>query len=140
RPAAPVRPAVPSVPAGASSSAIEEATATTQEAAAVDDDNLVMVPAPSAEVLAHTHHAAPMHAPRLATIKSLDARRTVIPILLTIAAVLVATSTLRLVTSPNTPLSTLPRWIAWAGYTVAGFLFAVAILNVLYVRNDLSRA
>jgi hypothetical protein len=140
RPASPIRPAVPSLPVSPSSSAIEDATAATQEAAAVNDDDLVMIPAPSAEVFAHTHHAAQTHAPRLATIKSLDARRTVIPILLTIAAVLVATSTLRLLTSPNTPLSTLPRWIAWAGYTIAGLLFAVAILNVLYVRNELARA
>src|SRR5690348_2410352 len=140
RPSGPIRPAVPSLPTGASSSAIEEVTAATQEAAAVDDDDLVMVPAPSAEVLAHTHHAAPLHAPRLATIKSLDARRTVIPILLTIGAVLIATSTLRLFTSPNTPLSTLPRWIIWAGYAVAGLLFAVAFLNILYVRNELARA
>src|SRR5690349_10995964 len=115
RPAAPIRPAVPSAPAVPSSTSIDHAAPIAQEPAIADDDDLVIVPAPSSEVLAHMRHAAPIHAPRLSTIKSLDARRTVIPILLTIAAVLVATSTLRLFTSPNTPLSTLPRWIAWAG-------------------------
>lgn len=105
------------------------------------DDDAVMVPAPAMETLGHIHTkpTSPHHA-HLPTIKSVEARRTVIPVLLTCGSLLVIAATMRLVTSPDTPLRSLPPWMSWAGYALGVLLWGVALINMFSVRKELQRA
>ncbi len=104
------------------------------------DDDAVMVPAPSMETLGHVHtKPATTHRAHLPTIKSVEARRTVIPVLLTCGLLLFIAATMRLVTSPDTPLRSLPPWMSWAGYALGMLLWGVALINMFSVRKQLQR-
>lgn len=104
------------------------------------DDDAVMVPAPSMDTLGHVHNKpAAAHHAHLPTIKSVEARRTVIPVLLTCGLLLFIAATMRLLTSPDTPLRSLPPWMSWAGYALAVLLWGVALINMLSVRKELQR-
>ena len=153
RPQAPMRPQTPALPQ--SDPAVEPTVAPSSDwlsspelpssgmaEIVTTDDDAVMVPAPAMETLAHVHTKpdAAHHRPHMPAIKSVEARRTVIPVLLTCGLLLVIAATMRLVTSPDTPLRSLPPWMSWAGYALGGLLWGVALINMFSVRKDLQRA
>lgn len=152
RPQAPTRPQTPAIPGSeppaqpnvAPSSdwlSSPELPSSGMAEIVTTDDDAVMVPAPSPESLGHVHtKPTAAHHAHLPTIKSVEARRTVIPVLLTCGLLLVIAATMRLVTSPDTPLRSLPPWMSWAGYALAVLLWSVALINMFSVRKELQRA
>jgi len=153
RPQAPMRPQTPGLPqsdTAAPPSAIPssdwlsspELPSSGMAEIVTTDDDAVMVPAPAMETLGHVHTKpdATHHRAHLPTIKSVEARRTVIPVLLTCGLLLVIAATMRLVTSPDTPLRSLPPWMSWAGYALGLLLWGVALINMFSVRKELQRA
>jgi hypothetical protein len=97
------------------------------------------IPAAPFETLGRVNRSASAPHVHLPSLKSLAARRTIIPILLTVGLMLMVSATMRLMVSQDTPLSTLPTWAAPAGYVMGGLLLAVAVINMLQVRSELSR-
>lgn len=130
RPAVPpqLRPLEPAAPAQ-----VEEP----QPDFAVYDDDSVIVPAPPIDALAQTHH----HAARAKRqyLRSISARRTFIPVLLTVGVMLIVAATVRYFVGEDAPLATLPKWSSVAGYAAGGLLLIVALLNMLQVRSELAR-
>jgi len=151
RPQAPMRPQTPGLPQSdpaAPPSAVPSDWLSSPELPSsgmaeivTTDDDAVMVPAPAMETLGHIHSKpTTTHHAHLPTIKSVEARRTVIPVLLTCGLLLVIAATMRLVTSPDTPLRSLPPWMSWAGYALGLLLWGVALINMFSVRKELQRA
>ena len=73
-----------------------------------DEDDETSMPAPDADVFAPRHHAAR----RAAVYQTLEFRRTLIPILLTCGALLIAFASARHLVGPDSPLADLPPWMA----------------------------
>ena len=153
RPQAPMRPQIPGLPQSdpATQSIVApssdwlsspELPSSGMAEIVTTDDDAVMVPAPAMETLGQVHAKldAAHHRPHLPTIKSVEARRTVIPVLLTCGLLLFIAATMRLVTSPDTPLRSLPPWMSWAGYALGVLLWGVALINMFSVRKELQRA
>ena len=101
----------------------------------IDDDDQVIVPAPSADVFMHqgarTANARPVAQ------KHLTLRRTFIPILLTAGFLLFVLGVLRFVWQDNNPLLGLQPWLVALMFLFALALWALAALNVLAVKHQL---
>ena len=104
-----------------------------EPAASFDDDDAMSMPAPSMEYLGHAPHiiAHPKRTPGRA---SSGLRSTLIPVLITTAALMMAAAVLRFIVHPDAPLSAMPVWLALvlAGGGVA--FIAVAVMYVIQGR------
>src|SRR5579884_4119663 len=101
------------------------------EAPPVDEDDAVIVPPPPASAF------LPYRTPAVAGKRtgSLTLRRTVIPILLTCGVILLVLGTMPFFLSTDNPLSALPRWISLALWGTGLFLLALAVVNMLAVKQ-----
>jgi hypothetical protein len=105
----------------------------------VEDDDSVIVPAAPEEYLGHQQHASPRDRHALLLAKSLEARRTAIPILLVSGAVLALAGVLKFVVPEASPLHDFPDWMGFVFFGVAAPLLALGILNMLQVRSELMK-
>jgi hypothetical protein len=150
RPSSPVQPArtqparAPS-PASASSAAaaaaggggfVADDTETT-DVQPVDEDDRVVVPAARLSALGHQPHHRP-RAARVPMFKTLQFRRTAIPILLTTGLILLAVVGLKFVVHPDSALAALPSGMIAALVGAAAVLMLVALLNMAQVRRQLA--
>jgi membrane associated rhomboid family serine protease len=103
------------------------------------DDDSVIVPPPPKEFLAHAT-AAPSR-PQIALLqtKSLEARRTAIPVLLTSGVIFAVAGALRFVMGDESPLADFPAWMSFALFALAGVCLCIAILNMVQVRAQLAQ-
>lgn len=120
RPAAPV---LPSQPAG------------DPRSQPIDDDDRVIVPAPSADVF--LHHATSPSARRTPA-RSLSLRRTLIPVLLTAGLILFVLVLLRFLWQDNNPLAGLQPWLISIMFVFALVLWGLAAVNMLAVKHQLA--
>lgn len=103
----------------------------------VEGDDSVIVPAAPMEYLAHSAPARPRIA--MLQAKSLEARRTAIPVLLTAGVMFLIAGALRFVVGEESPASDLPIWMSVVLFALAAALVTAGIFNMLQVRNDLAR-
>jgi type IV secretory pathway VirB10-like protein len=109
-------------------------SAGSESADAVDDDDSVIVPAPEASVFmprAKPTTSAEVRA-AIARRKSLNLRRTLIPILLTLGVITLVFGSMKFFSGPDSMLANIP------GYMPIILLIAAAVLLVLAVFNMLS--
>jgi hypothetical protein len=104
----------------------------------VEDDDSVNVPAAPMEYLGHAR-AAPQHK-RIAmmTTKTLEARRTAIPILLVCGFMFALAGVLKFVVGDESPISDFPIWMPIMLFVLAGASIIIAVLNMLYVSKTLA--
>ena len=100
----------------------------------IEDDDRVIVPAPSAEVFTHRGSGA---AARTSSRKSLSLRRTFIPILLTAGFILFTLGVLRFLWQGNNPLLGLQPWLVALMFVFALALWGLAALNMLAVKHQI---
>lgn len=72
--------------------------------------------------------------------KSIDARQTAIPVLLVSGFMFVVAGALKFVVGEESPISDFPVWMSIALFAVALVLIAIAVLNMLHVRQFLAGA
>lgn len=120
------RPAAPALP---------QQAAQPIETEVIDDDDRVIVPAPSADVF--MHHGSSAAVARASAHKSLSLRRTFIPILLTAGLILFALGVLRFLWQGNNPLLGLQPWLVAVMFVFAAALWALAAVNMLAVKHQL---
>ena len=109
------------------------------EAAAAADDDVMMMPAPSSDYLAHVSHA-PAYPRRSPAARSAGWRLTMVPVLVTCAALMLAAVVLKFVVNPDAPLALMPLWLVGILAAAAVVFVAVAVLNVLQARRPASTA
>ena len=73
------------------------------------------------------------------TAKSLEARRTFIPILLTTGVMFFLAGVSKFIVGDQSPIADYPAWMPIALFSLAGTLLIVAILNMLQVRSQMAR-
>jgi hypothetical protein len=120
-------PAIPADPSDISSSL----------ANVIDDDDAVIVPAPTADVFAH--HPAPVRAPRTPFYARLSFRRTIIPILLTMGVALPGCAVWWLSQDEDSPARALGLKFPLTFALVGLVLLALGIVNMLHVRHDMEQ-
>lgn len=100
-----------------------------------DPDDEVLAPAVDPSMLGHLPHR-PHHA-----LKGfgLDAKRTMIPILLTCGVLLLASGVLKFVTGPDSPFAALPIGMVVAAWLLGAALLGSAAVLMLGVRAELLR-
>jgi membrane associated rhomboid family serine protease len=105
----------------------------------VTGDDSVIVPAAPKELLAHAT-AAPSR-PQVALLqpKSLEARRTAIPVLLTTGVIFAVAGALKFILGDESPLADFPLWMPVALFALSGVCLTVAILNMMQVRAMLAQ-
>lgn len=136
RPAAPVNPGVKIPPPAGITAALPPTTAFVSDVppAGVDDDDAVIMPAPSVEYLAHQPHHAPVPT-RSPAERTVRFRATVIPIMLTGGLLMVAAAVLKYTVAPDAPLAAMPTWSAFLLLLTGAALLVVAGLNVAQARK-----
>ena len=97
----------------------------------------MIVPAAPMSAFTYTPSHKPA-APKLPFYKTLNFRQTVIPILLTCGVMLLVMASLKFVVNPDSPLAALPGWMPVVLVVIAAGLLAVAVLNMLQVRQQLA--
>lgn len=103
----------------------------------VEDDDSVIVPAAPEEYLGHQQHTPGRSRHALLQAKSLEARRTAIPILLVSGMVLALAGILKFVVPEASPLHDFPDWMGFVFFGLAAPLLALGVLNMLQVRAEL---
>jgi hypothetical protein len=101
----------------------------------VDDDDAMLMPAPSIDYLAHHPHQ-PAHPKRASVSKSPAFRQTVIPVLLTTGALMLVAVVLKWVVHPDAPLAAMPTWMVVLLVVSGIAILAVAGLNVIQVQRQ----
>ena len=129
-------PAAPPLTPANAPAAPAEFVQTEVEVAAHDD--AVAMPAPSADYLAHRPHV-PAHTRRHSA-GSTGVRATLIPVLLTIGVLLLATAVLKYLVHPDAPLAAVPTWLAVVLAVGGVALAGVAVLNGIQVRRAAAEA
>lgn len=122
-PAGPLRPSAPAVPTPAPVCDTE----------VVDDDDRVIVPAPSVDVFMHHGSASARRSAK----RGSSLRQTFIPILLTSGFILMALGVLRFVWPGDNPLASIPPWLVAILFGFALALWGLAAMNMLAVKHDL---
>ncbi len=109
-------------------------------AAAVDlataDDDAVIVPPPDVEVFIPKSTSSR----RSALYQTLQFRRTVIPILIVCSLLLISIATAKAFVGPDSLLSDLPSWLAPVLFSTGLVLLALAVLNMISVKQQLDRS
>lgn len=134
RSASPSRPASPG-PARPAAPTVPTPNVHDPQARAIDEDDRVIVPAPSADVFRPRGLAA---STSRAPGRALALRRTLIPILLTAGVILVALGLLRLLWQTDNPLAGLPAWLVAVMFVFALVLWGLAAVNMLAVKHQLA--
>jgi len=119
----------------------EHAAPTTGEpdAPIYDDGDAVIVPAPSAEYLAHTHPTVPGRAPAMANYQKLDYKRTMIPILLSVGVCMVGLGVTKWLFGEDTKLGNMPIWAPFVLFFFALVSWVFGVLMMLQVKNALDQ-
>ena len=103
----------------------------------IDDDDAVIVPAPTADVFAH--HPAPVRAPRQPFYMRMSFRRTIIPILLTMGVALPGCAVWWMMQDEDSPARGLGIKFPLTFTFVGLVLLALGIVNMLHVKQELRR-
>jgi hypothetical protein len=102
----------------------------------VDEDDAVIVPAAPLSYLGHDQHAHhPSHAVVSKAVKAQHFRQTMIPLLLTTGALLLATAVLKYMVHPDALLARLPGWLTVVLAVAAVLVLGVAGLNIAQARR-----
>jgi hypothetical protein len=104
----------------------------------VDDDDAVIVPAPTPDVFLPKHHPAPPARARL--LASLALRRTLIPILLTSGLMLPALGIMWFMTGEESPFRKPGLGMPVTLITVGVVLLILGLVNALYVKHQLQQS
>jgi hypothetical protein len=116
---------------------IDAAQDETTDVQPVDEDDRVIVPAaPLSAFGPKPNYRA--STPAVPLFKTLGFRRTAIPILLTTSILMLAVAALRFVVDPDSVLALLPAWTPLALTFAAVLFLAVAVLNMMQVRQQLA--
>lgn len=103
----------------------------------IEGEDAVNVPAAPMEYLGHARvQASHAHMPKLLA-KSMEGRRTAIPVLLVSGLMFAVAGALKYVVGEDSPISDFPAWMSISLFAVAAVLIAVAVLNMLQVRQQL---
>jgi len=124
---APMTPARPSAPRADAPAALSSVSS--------EDDDAVIVPPPDASAFAARRGTALEQA-----LRSLHTRRMMIPILLTCGVLLPAIASLKWLASPVSVFALLDTWIAVGMALLGVVLLALAVMNMLQVRDQLRAA
>jgi hypothetical protein len=114
-------------------------TADPDASAIIDDDDSVIVPAPDTSVFTprpKIRSSAETRA-RAAARRSLEFRRTLIPILLTCAVVMLGFASLKFIVGPDSTLTLTPTWAPVLLAAAAGILLALAVVNMISVKANM---
>ena len=100
----------------------------------------MIVPAAPLSALGPRPHPVTAPSAAVAAARALSRRRTVIPVLLTGALLLLVTAALKFVVDPDAPLAGLPVWVPFGLIVLAAVILGVAGLNMAQVRKQLAAA
>jgi hypothetical protein len=126
--APPLPPAPASAPAGDSEIIDDEVR---------PEDDAMLAPAPDPSMLAHP---LPYRPSPIRRGLSIDAKRTLIPVLLTTGLLLLLFGALRFVMGPDSPYAKMPNWLT-ALVAVAGLvMLAGAVFTMFLVQHELERS
>lgn len=100
------------------------------------DDDVVIAPAPDPQALSHVA-AASVARPRR-HLRQMTTQRTLIPILLTIGALLIITGSLRFVAGEDAAIGGLPSSLSLALMIGGALVLGTGVLNMFYVRAVLA--
>jgi hypothetical protein len=135
RAAAPLTPGVsrPAAPAGAPHPGTPDLTTGIQP---IDEDDAVVVPAAPLSALGpHARPAVRRHSRSAASAQKF--RQTIIPILVTLGALMFVTAALKYVVHPDAPLAALPGWVALVLVGGGVVLMLLAVINMIQgTRQD----
>lgn len=134
----PVRPERPSAPPTANQPQQPTELSPAEYLSSVSDvdDDYVFAPPPDAEAFAQLPAATAARRPQI--IKRMTAQRTLIPVLLTLGALMIFTGTLRFVAGEASTVGGLSLPFSVALLLVGLLVLVTAILNILYVRAHLA--
>jgi hypothetical protein len=104
----------------------------------MEDDDAVIVPAPDPAVFVHC--PAPRPPVRVHRVQTLEFKRTIIPILLTLGVVCPALALVGLLAPPTSPLSVLRSgWFAGPFVLIGVLNLALAVVTMLQVKHELEQ-
>ena len=102
----------------------------------VEGDDSVTVPAPPLEYLGHRPAAhAPSARMQIMQARSLEGKRTAIPVLLTAGMLFIIAGTLKFLVGPESPLYDFPIWMPLVLFGLSIPMLTLAALNMLQVRS-----
>lgn len=104
----------------------------------VEDDDSVIVPAAPMEYLGHARVAPQQKRIGMLRTKSVEARRTAIPILLVCGVMFALGGTLKFVVGDESPISDFPIWMPIVLFVLALGSISIAVLNMLQVGKLLA--
>lgn len=118
-----------------------ESAAEEQQRVVLDDDDSVIMPASDAtDFVQHPRRSARRpggSSTRSAVYQTVEFRRSIIPILLTCGVLTIIFGTLKFALGPDSPLADLPVWLPIALFITGALLLALAVFNMLSVRQSL---
>lgn len=100
---------------------------------------MLAVPPPPMESLAVIEHAAPRRRPHLPLVKSINNRRTVVPIFLTVGFFLVLGGVIKFFVGEDSPMHDFPTWVPLALIGLGLASWSIAVLNMLAIRTKLAQ-
>jgi len=104
-------------------------------ATAYDDDDAVIMPAPSAEYLGHVPHAPAALRRPTGGGASAFLRDALVPVLLTCALLMLAAAALKFVVHPDAPLALMPPWLTGVLVLAAVVFVAAGVMNIVLSRR-----
>jgi hypothetical protein len=110
------------------------------DAAVIDDDDAVIVPPPDPSVFEYSSKATADMRAKVARQKSIDFRRTLIPILLTCGVLLIIFGSLKFVSGPDSVLTDLSIGIPIGLFVMAIILLALAAVNMISVKKQMENS
>jgi hypothetical protein len=105
----------------------------------IDDDDMMAIPAPEASVFqAKSRSTGTDTRARIAARRSLEFRRTLIPILFTSGVLMLGFASLKLVADPDSSLVAVPIWVP-ALLVCGGVIFlALGVVNMFSVKQQMA--
>lgn len=132
-------PAGSNPPAAADRGTSTRASAETDPNAIIDDDDMMNIPAPEASVFQPRPKPAPRAGARATNYarRSLDYRRTLIPILLVLGLYMAWLASLKYFSGPDSVLATVPVWVPVLLAVGSIVLLGLAVVNMISVKQQL---
>jgi hypothetical protein len=99
---------------------------------------MLAVPPPPMESLAVIEHAAPRRRPHMPLVKSINTRRTVVPIFLTVGFFFILGGVLKFFVGEDSPMHDFPNWVPAVLIVLGLASWAIAVLNMLSIRTKMA--
>jgi hypothetical protein len=139
RPSAPEIAPAPVVPVNVESVEAQPPVADSPASEIIEDDDMMAIPAPEASVFqVKSPNTLAYARAKVAAKRSLEFRRTLIPVLLTSGILMLGFASLKLVADPDSSLVAVPIWVPALLVVGAVIFLALAVVNMLSVKQQMA--